>query len=261
MPQMISADPIPIITKHQIGVILSGLDRIRKEGVSNLAILGNAGDAFPPDSIRYAVALLRLHQNMGILVWNEGRGLFARIKCLQELSAKGVGDRDLAGLLSLMRANPWSAHTVEFSTTSCPPLGGTPVPHLADNEKTAIVPVMFGGSDKAEQLAAEAQAQASAGSYTQALEFLDQALDRDPTHAGAWSAKAGVLIMLERYDEALSASNCAIKLVPDFSSAWMNKGVVLWQGFGRLDEAASCFREASRLGDEQADIALRDMGR
>lgn len=258
-PQDVSDDPIPIISRYQIGIILNMLNQFVAKGASILALLGNVGKAFPPDSLRYAAALLRRDQRMAMLVWQKGHGLFARIKFLQELRDGGQ-IRDLAGLIALMQASTWTAHTVDFSVVPCPPFGDNPVPHLSDDMKTMIIPATpIIDSKKAEQLATEAQTQASTGSYTRSLQLLEQALDYNPTYAAALNVKAGVLIMLLNYEESIKVSDAVIELAPEFPNPWMNKGTALWQ-LGRCDEAAKCFRNASSLGDKRGDQALRDMG-
>ncbi|MBN1324189.1 MAG: tetratricopeptide repeat protein [Methanotrichaceae archaeon] len=60
----------------------------------------------------------------------------------------------------------------------------------------------------------------------------------------AWLMKAILLAELQRYDEALSASEMAIDLCPSSASAWMTKGYLL-EKLGRHAEADEAFARAS----------------
>ena len=94
--------------------------------------------------------------------------------------------------------------------------------------------------------------------HTHSLQLLEQALDYDPIYAGALNLKAGVLLMLQRYHEALKASQGAIILAPEVANAWINMGTAL-RLLDRPAEAAECFRKASILGDKRGDKSLSDM--
>jgi len=62
----------------------------------------------------------------------------------------------------------------------------------------------------------------------------------------AWLTKAVLLAVLQRYDEALQASEMVIELNPNSASAWSNKGYALDE-LGRQAEAEEAFDRAEEL--------------
>lgn len=93
---------------------------------------------------------------------------------------------------------------------------------------------------------------ANAGNYPEALADADQALAMNVTSLIPLiqSNRAGILVMLGRYDEAIAAADVAIgaegNLTTTQSIAWYNKGNALKE-LGRIDEARTAFARASAL--------------
>jgi tetratricopeptide (TPR) repeat protein len=75
-------------------------------------------------------------------------------------------------------------------------------------------------------------------------------LDYTPRIEDAWLTKVIFLAVLQRYDEALQASETAIELNPKSASAWSNKGYVLDE-LGRQAEADEAFAQAEELERER----------
>jgi len=65
-------------------------------------------------------------------------------------------------------------------------------------------------------------------------------------------------VKLGNYDEAIQAYDEAIKLDPEYATAWYNKGVTLSKQ-GYCDEAIQAYDEAIRLNPEY-DASLEKQG-
>ena len=70
-----------------------------------------------------------------------------------------------------------------------------------------------------------------------ALASFDRALALDPGHADAWNNRGAILNRLGRYNEALTCCNKALALKPDDAETLRNRGQLLWDTFGRHDDA------------------------
>jgi tetratricopeptide (TPR) repeat protein len=93
---------------------------------------------------------------------------------------------------------------------------------------------------------------ANAGNYSGALELSDQALAMNVTSLIPLiqANRAGVLVMLGRFNEANAAADVALgaegNLTTVHSIAWFNKGNAL-KSLGRLDEAKTAYAKAYAL--------------
>jgi tetratricopeptide (TPR) repeat protein len=93
---------------------------------------------------------------------------------------------------------------------------------------------------------------ANAGNYSGALELSDQALAMNVTSLIPLiqANRAGVLVMLGRFNEANAAADVALgaeeNLTTVHSIAWFNKGNAL-RSLGRLDEAKTAYAKAYAL--------------
>ena len=93
---------------------------------------------------------------------------------------------------------------------------------------------------------------ANAGKFTEALELSDKALAMNVTSLVPLiqSNRAGILVMLGRFEEAITAADVAINTEGNLTSvhsiAWYNKGNAL-RSLGRLDEARSAYAKAYAL--------------
>lgn len=93
---------------------------------------------------------------------------------------------------------------------------------------------------------------ANAGKYSEALEASDEALALNVTSLMPLiqSNRAGILVMLGRFEEANAAADAALAVEGNLTSvhsvAWFNKGNAL-QSLGRCEEAATAFTRAAAL--------------
>jgi len=93
---------------------------------------------------------------------------------------------------------------------------------------------------------------ANAGKYAEALEASDEALALNLTSLVPLiqANRAGILVMLARYDEAVAAADAALAIEGNLTSvhsvAWFNKGNALWE-LGRCDEAGIAYSRAAEL--------------
>ena len=90
------------------------------------------------------------------------------------------------------------------------------------------------------------------GKYQEALQASDQALALNVTALAPLiqANRAGILVMLARYDEAISAADTALSqegnLTTTHSIAWYNKGNAL-RALGRIAEARDAYAKAYAL--------------
>jgi tetratricopeptide (TPR) repeat protein len=93
---------------------------------------------------------------------------------------------------------------------------------------------------------------ANAGKYQEALQASDQALVLNVTALVPLiqANRAGILVMLNRYDEAITAADVALSqegnLTTTHSIAWYNKGNAL-RALGRITEARDAYAKAYAL--------------
>jgi tetratricopeptide (TPR) repeat protein len=93
---------------------------------------------------------------------------------------------------------------------------------------------------------------ANEGRYQEALDASDKALAMNVTSLTALiqSNRAGILVMLHRYDDAITAADAALaiqgNLTTAHSVAWYNRGNAL-RALGRIPEAQDAYARASDL--------------
>jgi tetratricopeptide (TPR) repeat protein len=93
---------------------------------------------------------------------------------------------------------------------------------------------------------------AQAGKYQEALQASDQALALNVTSMVSviQANRAGILVMLGRFDEAITAADSSLaregNLTTAHSIAWYNKGNAL-RSLGRVDEARTAYARAAEL--------------
>jgi superkiller protein 3 len=80
--------------------------------------------------------------------------------------------------------------------------------------------------------------------YEEALQASEKALELSPNHSGAWCLKGIAFDKLGRYEEALQAYDKALELYPDYVDAWIFKLDVLCK-LGRDEEAQWLEKEFS----------------
>jgi tetratricopeptide (TPR) repeat protein len=91
------------------------------------------------------------------------------------------------------------------------------------------------------------------GRYEEALEHCDRAVVIDPNHAGAWTNRATALQWLGRLDESLKNFDKAVALKPRGVEAWTNRGNTLEQ-LGRPEDAVASYGKALAIDDGKATI-------
>jgi len=84
------------------------------------------------------------------------------------------------------------------------------------------------------------------GRFEDALECFNRSIEADPQSAESWYLKGGVLVEMGRYEEALFALNKTIELDPEDPNAWLDKGGVL-RALGREDEAEMAITTAVEI--------------
>jgi tetratricopeptide (TPR) repeat protein len=119
-----------------------------------------------------------------------------------------------------------------------------------------ILPVMATDSsdqlNNAGSLYSQSVDLAQEGKYMEALQASDQALAMNVTSMVSviQANRAGILVMLGRYDEAISAADISLaregNLTTAHSVAWFNKGNAL-RSLGRIDEARNAYARAVEL--------------
>ncbi|MGB9176590.1 MAG: tetratricopeptide repeat protein [Methanoregula sp.] len=93
---------------------------------------------------------------------------------------------------------------------------------------------------------------ANAGKYQEALDAADKALAMNVTSLTGviQSNRAGILVMLHRYDEAITSADAALAVEGNLSTvhsiAWYNKGNAL-RALGRIAEAQDAYAHAYAL--------------
>lgn len=93
---------------------------------------------------------------------------------------------------------------------------------------------------------------ANEGKYPDALEAADKALalNESSMFGLIQSNRAGILVMLQRYDEAVTAADAAISVEGNLTSvhsiAWYNKGNAL-RALGKIEEAQEAYDQAYAL--------------
>ncbi|QDL07987.1 prenyltransferase [Brasilonema octagenarum UFV-E1] len=86
----------------------------------------------------------------------------------------------------------------------------------------------------------------AAKEYEQAIASYDQALKIKPDYDSAWYNRGIALQNLGRYEEAIASYDQALKIKPDYDSAWNNRGIAL-QNLGRYEEAIASYDQALKF--------------
>ena len=86
----------------------------------------------------------------------------------------------------------------------------------------------------------------SKGEFRRVLDYLEEAISRNPNNFDLWNFKGVALAKLSRYDESISCFDIAIMLNPKSANLWMNKGDSLSKQ-GRIEESIKSFDNALKL--------------
>jgi Tfp pilus assembly protein PilF len=104
------------------------------------------------------------------------------------------------------------------------------------------------------------------GKYAEALETYEKVIRLDPNFTLAWTNKGIVLENLGRYKDALEAYESLIKLCPNHALAWTNKSIVL-RKMGMYEEALETLDKSIELSPKEAlawvhkGMVLENLGR
>jgi len=91
--------------------------------------------------------------------------------------------------------------------------------------------------------------------YQEALKMFDKALELNPNHVRALTAKGAALIPLRRYQQAIQCYDSAIRIEPKLVVAWYNKGIALSK-LGKYKEAIDSYDNAIRIAPSVPNVAL-----
>lgn len=102
------------------------------------------------------------------------------------------------------------------------------------------------GSPTADLLMSRATEAINFGDLVLARDLLDRILLLDPEFAEAWHIRAGIFLSEEKYSEALRDLNQTLEIEPRHFGAWLGMGYILEQLGGEL-EALESYREALKI--------------
>lgn len=89
--------------------------------------------------------------------------------------------------------------------------------------------------------------------FEAALVYYNQAIAIDPDFTEAWMAKGVALHNLGSYAEAVACLDRALAIDPADAAAWSLRGIIL-DSWGCPDEAAACYRKARELDSRYQPI-------
>jgi tetratricopeptide (TPR) repeat protein len=89
--------------------------------------------------------------------------------------------------------------------------------------------------------------------YQDALSAYEKAVKIRPDYAEAWNGQGKVLYELKEYKAALTAYDRAIQLQPDYLEAWVGRGFVL-KNLQRYPEAIAAFDKALQLDSQSSEV-------
>jgi len=253
---------------------------------SELLLIGVNGERMTLDSARVAKLArdARVHADLDYSYWggaayrlNRPEVLLGGFLCgargLQALSSGAAIDRDDRPVLEYAAARVGESQSLEL------PLLSDLRAHLDPIES------LFGGAAPADwahasaavrernldDIAAAAELRKveplrSAADYAGVLRLAESALRSNPDNAEAQRIAGDALVLLGRFEEAVTHSSAAVALRPDDAIARRGLAVALHR-LGRFDEAISQYRVALELGGDDAETrnnlgaALGQLGR
>jgi tetratricopeptide (TPR) repeat protein len=89
--------------------------------------------------------------------------------------------------------------------------------------------------------------------YKGGFEYLDRALEIDPSCCQCLDQMGWSLFSLEDYDGAMRMVEDAIKMCPSDAHAWNNKGIYYYLHFQDYQKALECFNKAIEVDPEFGD--------
>jgi tetratricopeptide (TPR) repeat protein len=97
----------------------------------------------------------------------------------------------------------------------------------------------------------EGYALAQSGKFRDAIPFYDKAIDADPKHANAYSARGWAYYKIGHYPSALNDNTRALDVKPDFPGALANRSTTLWK-MRQYDKALVDINQAIELKPDYA---------
>ena len=91
------------------------------------------------------------------------------------------------------------------------------------------------------------------GSYSLALQDIDEYLDLNPSDTWAWSFKANILRVMKRYGEAVDSFDQLIKLDGNNAQAYNDLALILSGGMRQHDEALDSMETALQINPADAN--------
>ncbi len=114
----------------------------------------------------------------------------------------------------------------------------------------AIAPAM--GQD-ANYWLSQTQSDYNNGSYTMALQDIDEYLDLNSSDTWAWSFKANILRIMKRYGEAVDSFDQLIKLEGNNAQAYNDRALILSGGMRQHEEALNSLETALQINPGNAN--------
>ena len=121
----------------------------------------------------------------------------------------------------------------------------------------ACRPAVFGDGRPTELVAREAEILWAGDDRDGAVERIREAVQDDPGYVDGWSTLTDWLVESERFDEAASACDRWLALVPHHAVAWAYRADLKVRDEAAVDDAVEDFRRAAALDPRYAYPALR----
>jgi Flp pilus assembly protein TadD len=93
--------------------------------------------------------------------------------------------------------------------------------------------------------------------YADAIKDLTLVIEREPTHALAYTTRGSSYLRSGEHDKALADLEMVISLDPRNEEAWNNKGWA-YKAKGDMDSACKAWRSSQRMGNAEAKIILNN---
>jgi tetratricopeptide (TPR) repeat protein len=108
-----------------------------------------------------------------------------------------------------------------------------------------------GGQDAAYWLSQTAR-DYSNGSYSFALDDIENYLEMNSSDVNAWNTKANILLKMKRYNEAVECFDQVIALDSFNANAWNDKGLIQAGAMGEPDEGIASLDRALEIDPNYA---------
>lgn len=106
-------------------------------------------------------------------------------------------------------------------------------------------------SDEAKQLTSQGNSLANKGKYSEALEILNKAIEKDPNHARAFKLRGHVYYAMGNYQKAFADLDKVVALVPNNHNVYVDRAIVYYQ-VGKKTEAKRDIAKALKMKPDSA---------